>query len=650
MKKPLWTPSEERVKNANMTRFIEFVNQGHGKNFQTYDELYQWSIENIPDFWESMWKSAGIKASKDYDLVVDDLSKMPGTRWFIGANLNFAENLLRYRDDHVALIFKGEGRDSAKMTYWELYDSVARLAKSLRELGVKKGDRVAGFMPNMMEAVIAMLATTSIGGVWSSCSPDFGIKGVLDRFGQIKPKVLITANGYAYNGKNFDSLARIAEILKELPSIEQVIVVSYTEKKPDIGHVPKAIHYEDFLSSEKGLEIDFEQVPSDHPLYIMYSSGTTGLPKCLVQGVAGILAHHIKELKLHTDLKREDTIFYFTTCGWMMWNWLVSSLSIGAKVLLFDGNPFYPDSGALWKVAEEEKITIFGTSARYIDALDKEGVKPGRDYDLGSLRTICSTGSPLSVEGFEYVYQEIKKDVQLSSIAGGTDINGCFALGNPIGPVYAGEIQCRGLGMNVQAFDSEGKPVVNQKAELVCTAPFPSMPLYFWNDPDGKKYHDAYFDIYPNVWRHGDFIEITNTGGVIIYGRSDTTLNPGGVRIGTAEIYRQVEGLEEIEDSLVVGQDWEGDVRVILFIKMKEGLDLTEELKNKVKKAIRQNASPRHVPAKIITIGDIPYTINMKKVEMAVRKVIHNQPVDNRDALANPESLDLYKKIPELQS
>lgn len=650
MKKPLWIPSEERVKNANMTRFIEFVNQRYGKNFQTYDELYHWSIENIPDFWESMWKSAGIKASKDYDLVVDDPNKMLGTRWFIGANLNFAENLLRYRDDHVALIFKGEGRDSEKMTYWELYDSVARLAKSLRELGVKKGDRVAGFMPNMMEAVIAMLATTSIGGIWSSCSPDFGIKGVLDRFGQIKPKVLITANGYAYNGKNFDSLGRIAEILKEIPSIEQAIVVSYTEKKPDIGHVPKAIHYEDFLSNEKDLEIDFEQVPSDHPLYIMYSSGTTGLPKCLVQGVAGILLHHIKELSLHTDLKREDTIFFFTTCGWMMWNWLVSSLSIGAKVLLFDGNPFYPDSGALWKVAEEEKITIFGTSARYIDALDKEGVKPGRDYDLGPLRAICSTGSPLSVEGFEYVYREIKNDVQLSSISGGTDINGCFALGNPIGPVYAGELQCRGLGMNVQAFDSEGKPVVDQKAELVCTAPFPSMPLYFWNDSDGTKYHDAYFDVYPNVWRHGDFIEITNTGGVIIYGRSDATLNPGGVRIGTAEIYRQIEGLDEIEDSLVVGQDWEGDVRVILFVKMKEGLDLTEDLINKIKKTIRQNASPRHVPAKIITIGDIPYTINMKKVEMAVRKVIHNQPVDNRDALANPESLDLYKDIPELQS
>jgi acetoacetyl-CoA synthetase len=650
MKKPLWIPSEERVKNANMTRFIEFINKKYGKDFKKYDDIYQWSVDNIPDFWDAMWTFGEIKTSKDYHLVVDDQSKMPGARWFVGAELNFAENLLRYRDDQVALIFRGEGRDAIRMTYGELYDCVARLARSLREMGVKKGDRVAGFMPNMMETVIAMLATTSIGGIWSSCSPDFGIKGVPDRFGQIEPKVLFTANGYAYNGKNFDSLSRVAEILRELPSIEQVVVNSYTEKRPDIGNVPKAVHFEDFLSNEKGLEIDFEQVPSDHPLYIMYSSGTTGLPKCMVQGVAGILVHHIKELKLHTDLKREDTIFYFTTCGWMMWNWLVSSLSIGAKVLLYDGNPFYPDSGDLWRMAEKEKITIFGTSARYIDALDKGGVKPGRDYDLDPLRAICSTGSPLSVEGFEYVYREIKEDVQLASIAGGTDLNGCFALGNPIGPVYAGELQCRGLGMNVHAFDGEGNSVVNQKAELVCTAPFPSMPLYFWNDPDGQKYHNAYFDIYPNVWRHGDFIEITDTGGVIIYGRSDATLNPGGVRIGTAEIYRQVEGLEEIEDSLVVGQDWEGDVRVILFVKMKEGLDLTDELRNKIRLAIRQNASPRHVPAKIITIDDIPYTINMKKVEMAVRKVIHNQAVDNRDALANPESLDLYKDIPELQT
>ncbi len=650
MKEPLWRPSEEQIRNSNMTRFIEFVNRKYGKRFHSYDELYQWSIENIPVFWECMWEFGEIKASRGYDIIVDDVSRMPGAKWFIGAKLNFAENLLRYRDNRVALIFKGEVQEVIKMSYAELYNSVARLAKRMREIGISKGDRVIGFMPNMIETVIAMFATTSIGAIWSSCSPDFGIKGVLDRFGQIEPKVLFTADGYYFRGKKFDSLERIVGILKELPSIKKVVVIPYIEKKPDIAHVPNSILYEDFISKQRGLEIEFEQVPFEHPLYIMYSSGTTGLPKCMVQSVGGVLIHHLKELKLHTDLKREDTIFYFTTCGWMMWNWLVSSLALGASVVLYDGSPFYPDSGALWKLAQDEQITIFGTSARYIAAIEKEGVKPGRDYNLRRLRTILSTGSPLAVESFYYVYRDIKKDVQLASISGGTDLNGCFALGNPIAPVYAGELQCRGLGMKVQAFDATGKSVINQKGELVCTAPFPSMPIYFWNDPDNKKYLRAYFEKFLSIWTHGDYIEITDTGGAIIYGRSDATLNPGGVRIGTAEIYREVETLPEIADSIVVGQKWENDERIILFVKLAEGVELTEELKNKIKRVIRENASPRHYPAKIIAVKDIPYTINMKKVELAVRDVIHGEPVLNKDALANPESLDLYRNLPELQT
>ncbi len=646
----LWTPSEERIKNTNMYRFMHFVNERYGKKFTEYTSLYKWSIENIPDFWASMWDFGEIIASQPYDQVVDDLNKMPGAKWFSGARLNFAENLLRYRDDQVALIFKGEAQDSIKMTYAELYDEVARVARSLKEAGVKAGDRVGGFVPNMPEAIIAMLATTSMGAIWSSCSPDFGIKGVLDRFGQIKPKVLFTANGYSFKGKNLDSIERVSNILKDLPSIEKVVVVPYTEKDPDISQIPNAIHYKDFKSPDANLEIEFEQLPSDHPLYIMFTSGTTGLPKCMVQSAGGILVHHLKELMLHTDVKREDKIFYFTTCGWMMWNWLVSSLGVGATLILFDGNPFHPDPGALWKLAQDEKMTIFGTSAGYISAVMGAGVKPGRDYDLSSLKALTSTGSPLSVEGFEFIYKGVKEDIQLASISGGSDLNGCFALGNPMGPVYTGELQCRGLAMKVESYDEDGKPVYNQKGELVCSAPFPSMPIYFWDDPNNEKYHAAYFDVYPNVWRHGDFIEIRDdTGGVIIYGRSDATLNPGGVRIGTAEIYRQVEQMEEIDDSLVIGQDWKGDVRVILFVKLAEGQELTGELKKKIKQLLRTNASPRHVPAKIISIPDVPYTLNMKKVELAVKKVIEGQPVLNRDALGNPEVLDYYENIKELQ-
>jgi len=528
MAKLLWKPSEERVKSSNMYRFIQYVNRRFDKDFSDYDELYQWSIDNIPDFWAATWDFVDIKASSGYEEVIDDVGKMPGASWFAGARLNFAENLLRFRDDQVALIFKGEGRDTVRMTYAELYDQVARVAKSLRDAGVKKGDRVAGFMPNMPQTVVAMLAATSMGAVWSSCSPDFGIKGVLDRFGQIKPRILFVADGYFFKGRKLDSLERVADIIEDLPSIEKVVVTPYTDEEPDISGVRDAVPFDDFKSGEDNLEIEFEQLPFDQPLYIMFTSGTTGLPKCMVQSAGGILIHHLKELVLHTNLTRDDTIFYFTTCGWMMWNWLVSALAVGAELVLYDGNPFYPDPGVLWEMAQEVGLTVFGTSAGYVAALMKEGLKPGEEYDLSSLKSVLSTGSPLSEEAFEWIYQEVKPDIQLASISGGSDINGCFALGDPMGPVYSGELQCRALAMKVEAFDPEGNPVINEQGELVCLAPSPSMPIYFWDDPDGAKYHRAYFDEYENAWRHGDFILINERGGVIIYGRSDATLNPGG--------------------------------------------------------------------------------------------------------------------------
>jgi acetoacetyl-CoA synthetase len=650
MAKLLWEPTAEQIKQSNMYRFMTFVNEIYQQNFDEYAALYDWSIENISEFWAAFWKFADIIHSKSYDQVIDDVTKMPGAKWFTGAKLNFAENLLRYRDDRVALIFKGEDQPSIRMTYAQLYDEVARLARSLKELGIQPGDRVVGFMPNMPESIIAMLAATSMGATWSSCSPDFGIKGVLDRFGQIQPRVLFTANGYSFKGKKLDSLERISNILKELPSIEKVVVVPYTEPKADISAIANAVHYQDFRSSESGLEIEFEQLPFGHPLYIMYSSGTTGLPKCMVQSAGGILVHQLKEHILHTDLKREDTLFYFTTCGWMMWNWLTCALGVGATLVLFDGNPFHPHPGALWEMAQDEKITVFGTSAGYIAALMNAGVKPGKTYDLTPLRAVLSTGSPLSIEGFDFIYEEVKADLQLASISGGTDLNGCFALGNPMLAVHAGELQCRGLAMDVRAFDELGNELIDEQGELVCCKPFPSMPIYFWDDPDGKKYHNAYFDVYPNVWRHGDFVTVTRRGGVVMLGRSDATLNPGGVRIGTAEIYRQLEQMPEIDDSVVVGQDWNNDVRVILFVKLAEGVELTDDLKDKIRQTIRVNASPRHVPAKIIGVPDVPYTLNMKKVELAVKKVIQGQEVLNKDALSNPAALDYYANIQELQS
>jgi acetoacetyl-CoA synthetase len=649
MSKPLWKPAEQRIKESNMYRFMQTINRKYGMDFADYDTLYHWSIENLSDFWKEMWAFADIRASRSYDEVLDNPEKMMGVKWFSGARLNFAENLLRYRDDHIALLFRGEDRIRRTLTYAELYTAVARVAESLRQAGVVAGDRVVGFMPNMPESIIAMLGAASLGAVWSSCSPDFGVKGVLDRFGQTRPKVLFTADGYFFKGKTIDSLARIAGIASELPSIEKIVVVPYVSDQPDLGALPKAQLYQDFCANEAG-EITFAQLPFDHPLYIMYSSGTTGLPKCMVQSCGGVLIHQLKELILHTDLKRTDTIFYFTTCGWMMWNWLTTSLAVGATLVLFDGNPFHPSPGALWRMAQDEKITIFGTSAGYIAALKNAGVKPGRQFDLHPLKALLSTGSPLSNEDFHFIYNEIKTDLQLASISGGSDLNGCFALGNPMGAVYEGELQCRGLGMKVFAYDENGNAVVGKQGELVCTAPFPSMPIYFWDDTDGSKYRAAYFEGFPGVWTHGDFIEVTPRGGLIMYGRSDATLNPGGVRIGTAEIYRIIEQMEEIEDSVVVGQEWHNDIRVILFVKMKPGHTLDEALQHRIRQAIRSSASPRHIPAKILEAPDIPYTLNMKKVELAVQKMIHGREVKNKDALKNPEALDFFGTVQELQT
>jgi acetoacetyl-CoA synthetase len=651
MKTPLWRPSEDWIRHANITRFIEEVNRKHGKRFQTYDDLYRWSVEEIPDFWARVWEFADIRASRGHDRVVEDLTRFPGTRWFPGATLNFAENLLRYRDDHVAFVFRGEDKKRLEMTYRELYATVARLAKSLRALGLKPGDRVAAYMPNMIETAAAMLAATSLGATWSSCATDIGAQAALDRLGQIEPKVLFTVNGYYYKGKAFNSLTNAAEIAKGIPSLNKVVVASYTDEAPNLGAIPDAVGFEDFLAKGEVPSLAFEQLPFDHPVYIMFSSGTTGKPKCMVQGAGGVLINHLKELLIHTDLKRDDRILYVTTCSWMMWNWLVSSLGVGATVVLYDGNPNHPDEGAVWRMLQQEKVTIFGTSASYLNYIKSQGLKPARDYDLSALRAISQTGSPLSAEGFQYVYDEIKEDLHFNSISGGTDINGCFAAGNPISPVYAGELQGPALGMKVKAYDETGKPVYDQQAELVCEAPSPSMPLYFWNDPDGKKYKDAYFDVYPGVWRHGDYIVIhEDTGGITFYGRSDAVLKPSGVRIGTAEIYNIIDPFEEIADSLVIGQNYKGDQRVLLFVRMAPGYELTDELQAKIKKTLRGRASPRHVPAVIMEVPDIPYTLNMKKVESAVTNIVNGRPVMNRDALGNPESLDHYESLlPQLQ-
>jgi len=657
MNKPIWEPGNERIERANMNRFMRYVRESTGnEDIRRSAPLYDFSVRHPEKFWPLVWEFCGIRASGEFEPVLVDADKMPGARFFPNVKLNFAQNLLRHKDDRVALVFRNEWGHERELTYAELHAEVGRLAHALKAIGVGVGDRVAGFMPNIPETIIAMLAATSLGATWSSCSPDFGINGVVDRFGQIAPKVLFTADAYGYGGKRFDCLEKIRGVLEQIPGVEKLVVVPYSGDPLNLDGIPNAISLPDFAGTEDHA-LAFEMLPFDHPLYIMYSSGTTGVPKCIVHGAGGTLLQHLKEHRLHSDVKRGDRLFYFTTCGWMMWNWLVSGLASGATLLLYDGSPFVRAGRMLWDYADEERMTHFGTSAKYIDALKKVALVPRKDYVLATLTTMLSTGSPLAPESFDYVYQAVKDDLELASISGGTDIVSCFVLGNPTLPVWRGEIQCRGLGMAVDVFDEEGQQVPpgrGERGELVCVKPFPSMPIGFWNDPDGAKYRAAYFERFPGVWCHGDYTEITAHGGVIIHGRSDATLNPGGVRIGTAEIYRQVEQLDEVVESLVIGQDWPpgevGDVRVVLFVKLRDGLELTPALVDRIQKHIRANTTPRHVPAKVVQVTDIPRTKSNKIVELAVRNVVHGRPVKNLEALANPEALDQFRDRAELRT
>ncbi len=648
MTQAVWTPSPERKARANLAAFSDLVATRHGQRFTDYPSLYDWSVREPAQFWTAIWDFCGVVAQTRGERALIDADRMPGAKWFPDARLNFAENMLRRRDDHPAMVFRGENKIRRELTYRDVYDEVSRLSQALRGLGIQPGDRVAAVVSNMPEAIIGMLAASSVGAIWSSCSPDFGVQGILDRFGQIEPKVLLTVDGYWYSGKQIDVLGKIAEVVKSLPSLQRVAVIPYLSTQADLSAIPQAQQWAEFVSVHTPGDIAFEQLPFDHPLCILYSSGTTGVPKCIVHGQGGTLLQHLKEHQLQTDLMPDDRLFYFTTCGWMMWNWLASGLATGATLLLYDGSPFYPGSGALWDLAQQERMTIFGTSAKYIDAIAKLKLKPAETHDLSALRTMTSTGSPLVAEAFDYVYANIKSDLLLSSISGGTDIVSCFVLGSPWLPVWRGEIQCRGLGMKVEVYDEHGKPVIGEKGELVCTAPFPSMPVMFWNDPDGKKYRAAYFERFPNVWCHGDYMEITEHGSTIIYGRSDAVLNPGGVRIGTAEIYRQVEQLDEIVESLVIGQDWNNDVRVVLFVRLRDGVRLDDVLIKRIKERIRTNTTPRHVPDKIVAVTDIPRTKSGKIVELAVRDVVHGRAVKNQEALANPEALELFRGLPEL--
>ena len=652
MDQPLWTPSPERIARANLTAFGNHVLERWGAALDDYAGLHRWSVTEPAQFWQSVWSFCGVIGDPGSGPALVDGHRMPGARWFPDARLNYAENLLRRRDRSPAIVFWGEDRLKSTVTCAELYDEVSRLAQALREAGVKPGDRVAGYMPNVPGTVIAMLATASIGAVWSSCSPDFGVQGVLDRFGQIQPRVLFAADGYFYNGKTIDVLPRLAEVAGNLPSVERIVVVPYTQPRPRISHIPRAVNVHDLMAPHRAREIRFERFPFDHPLYVLYSSGTTGVPKCIVHGAGGTLLQHMKEHQLHVDLKAGERLFYFTTCGWMMWNWLATALASRAVIVLYDGSPFVVGGRILFDYADAARMTVFGTSAKFIDSAAKAGLRPRHSHRLAAMRALLSTGSPLAPEGFDYVYSEVKRDLHLASISGGTDLISCFVLGNPTGPVWRGEIQGAGLGMKVEVFDDAGRPVRQEKGELVCTAPFPSMPVGFWNDPDGAKYRAAYFEKYSGVWCHGDYIEQTAHGGYVIYGRSDAVLNPGGVRIGTAEIYRQVESLNEVVESLVIGQDWPpdrpSDVRVVLFVRLRDGMRLDDALEDRIKATIRANATPRHVPAKIVQVPDIPRTRSGKIVELAVRNVVHGRAVKNLEALANPEALAHYKDRPEL--
>jgi len=656
----IWSPSEQRIAQSNMHQFMQ---QAGLKN---YSQLHQWSIDQPALFWSLVWQYAElipalekpITDAQQLQQVMIEGDHFSSARWFSQLKMNFAENLLKRRDSAIALISCGEpelnnGEDRS-LSYQDLYADVAKLAYSFKQMGIQPGDRIAAFMPNTAETVVAMLAATSLGAVWSSCSPDFGLQGVVDRFGQIEPKILLTTDGYYYGGKTLDSLPKVEQIANQLSSLEHVVVIPHTHlSKPSLDELPviagvEVKTWEQLLSNDCS-SIDFVRLPFDHPLYIMYSSGTTGVPKCIVHSAGGTLIQHAKELRLHTDLKAQDTIFYYSTCGWMMWNWLVSGLTTGASIVLYDGSPFYPSGHRLWQMAEKHHISIFGTSAKYLAALEKAHIQPKQDYDLTELKAVLSTGSPLAHESFDYVYRDIKQDVCLSSISGGTDIISCFALGNPILPVYRGELQCLGLGMAVDIFDDSQNALTEEKGELVCTQPFPSCPIGFWQDPENQKFMQAYFAQFDNIWAHGDYGEITKHQGLIIHGRSDAVLNPGGVRIGTAEIYRQVEQLDQVIESIAIGQQWQDDVRVVLFVILQPGLSLDDDLQQIIRQQIRSHTTPRHVPTKVIQVTDIPRTISGKIVELAVRKTVHNEEVKNTDALKNPEALNLYKNLPELQ-
>ncbi len=646
---PLWSPAAARAEATNLAAFMRVVHRRWGFDARGYDELWRWSIDQREKFWTSLWDFGRVRAATRGERASLDRDKMPGARFFPDARLNFAENLMRRDDDSDAIVFRGEDKVRSRVSWRELNAAVSSLQQALRAEGLRPGDRVAAYTPNLPETIIAMLATASLGGVFSSCSPDFGVQGVVDRFGQIEPDFLIAADGYHYNGKTHSVLDRLPPILAEIKSVRRTIVVPYADERPDLRSVRDARAWADLLAPFPPRAVEWERLPFAHPLCILYSSGTTGAPKCIVHGAGGTLLKHLSEQLLVCDIKPADRVFWFTTCGWMMWNWLASCLAAEATVLLYDGSPFHPSGNALWDYADAERMTWFGTSAKYLDACAKAGLEPARTHMLEALRGIGSTGSPLLPEGFDYVYDKIKRDVHLASVSGGTDLIGCFVGGNPLAPVWRGEIQAPMPGMAVAAYDDDGRPVHGEKGELVCTRPFPSMPLGFWNDASGEKYFNAYFAKYPNVWCHGDWVEITARGGMVIYGRSDATLNPGGVRIGTAEIYRQVEQLDEVLESLVIGQDWQGDVRVVLFVRLREDVKLDAALIDKIKRKVRENTTPRHVPAKILEVADIPRTKNGKIVELAVREVVHGRPVKNKEALANPEALAHFGNRPELR-
>lgn len=645
---PIWTPSPARIARANLTRFLALVNQRHGLSLDGYEPLYHWSVARPLEFWDAMWDFGGILGVKGARVAVDMDRMDPGARFFPDGTLNYAENVLARAGDDLAIIFRSESGRRRALSWRELRGAVAAFAAALRAAGVTSGDRVAGYLPNLPETIIAALGASAIGAVWSSCSPDFGVQGLVDRFGQIEPRVLVSADGYVYGGKTFDSLGRVREALRRLPTVERAVIVPYITGAPSLDGLAAATVWTDFVAPHAAAPSRFERLPFNHPLYILYSSGTTGVPKCIVHGAGGTLIQHLKEHQLHCDIQPGDRVFYFTTCGWMMWNWLVTVLASNATILLFDGAPFHPDGKVLFDFADEAGMTLFGTSAKYIDAVAKAGLRPRTTHSLATVRTMTSTGSPLAPESFDFVYAEIKQDIHLASISGGTDIVSCFVGGNPIGPVWRGEIQARALGMRVEVFDDAGRSVRGEAGELVCTEPFPSMPVRFWNDPDGRRYQAAYFERFPGVWTHGDWVERTPHDGLIIYGRSDAVLNPGGVRIGTAEIYRQVERLPEILESLVVAQKWEGDERIVLFVTLRQGVTLDNILIDRITRTIRDNTSPRHVPARILQVSDIPRTRSGKIVELAVRAAIHGRPVKNREALANPEALEQFTNRPEL--